>query len=112
MALLLLRSAKMNDELIDQLFKEGSDFSDQAFMSTTYSERAFHNWMKINPDNNVLFKVYSKSGKLIEASSSLKNEAKVLFNNNKLFNVQKVNKGARHPLFRNEILTEIILKEI
>lgn len=80
-------------------------------MSTTYSEKALHKWMKVNPSDNVVLKIYSKTGKIIEASSSLTKEAEVLLNTNKLFEVQKIDKGVRHPTIRNTKITEIILKE-
>jgi hypothetical protein len=110
----LLRSATMSDELVDQLFKVGSDFSDKAFMSTTHSEQALNYWMKVNPSDNVVFKIYAKSGKLIEASSDIGDEAEVLFQSAKIFRVQSIKK-IKHPILeralRGDKTYEIILKE-
>ena len=81
------------------------------FFSTTHSEKALLRWMKNNPEDNVLFKVYGKNGKLIEKSSDIISEAEVLFKSNTTFFVESVDKGARHPLDKTKKITEIILKE-
>lgn len=105
----LLRSAKFSEELIKKLFKQGKDFTDAGFFSTTYSENALLRWMKNNPTDNVLFKVYGKNGKLIEKSSDVIPEAEVLFKSNTTFFVENVEKYYNRKLMRE--VTEIILKE-
>ena len=67
----LLRSTYFSEENVKKLFKVGKGFTDAGYFSTTYSEKALLRWMKNNPTDNVLFKVYGKNGKLIEKSSDI-----------------------------------------
>lgn len=105
----LLRSTYFSEESVKKLFKVGGDFTDAGYFSTTYSEKALLRWMKQNPKDNVLFKVYGKNGKLIEKSSDIIDEAEVLFKSNTTFFVESVEKYYDRKLMRE--ITEIILKE-
>jgi len=106
----LWRSARFTEAEIKKLFKLGKDFVDEGFFSTTHSEKALLRWMKNNPSDNVLFKVYGKSGKLIQESSVLPNEAEVLFKSKTAFVVESIRK-IDHPIDKSKLVTEIILKE-
>jgi hypothetical protein len=105
----LLRSAYFSERDIKKLFKVGKDFIDEGFFSTTYSEKALLKWMKSKPSDNVLFKVYGKNGKLIEASSNIPEEAEILFKSRTGFFVEGIEKYFDKKLMRE--VTEIILKE-
>jgi hypothetical protein len=107
----LQRSAYFTEAEIEKLFKVGDDFIDKGFMSTTHSEKALMQWLKDNPSHNVIFKVYGKNGKLIEAASMLPLENEVLFKSGTGFVVESINKGFRNPIDRNKKIIEIILKE-
>ena len=106
----LLRSAKFSEAKIKELFKQGKDFTDQGFFSTTYSEEALLEWMKNNPEDNVLFKVYGKNGKLVEMSSASSHEAEVLFKSNTAFLVENL-REIDHPVQNFKRIIEITLKE-
>lgn len=106
----LLRSAKFSESKIKELFREGKEFTDAGFFSTTHSEKALLRWMKNNAEDNVLFKVYGKNGKLIEMSSDLPGEAEILFKSNTTFLVESVKPG-KHPLNELEQVIIIVLKE-
>ena len=105
-----MRSAYFSERDIKKLFKAGKDFVDKGFFSTTHSEAALLKWMKTNPADNVLFKVYGKNGKLIDVSSNIIPEAEVLFRSGTKFIVESV-KPVQHPLNPLKEIFEIILKE-
>ena len=105
----LWRSARFTEAEIKKLFKVGKDFVDEGFFSTTHSEKALLRWMKNNPSDNVLFKVYGKNGKLIEMSSDLPGEAEILFKSRTEFLVESIEKYYDKKLMRE--ITEITLKE-
>lgn len=106
----LLRSTYFTEQEISKLFKVGKDFVDKGYFSTTYSEAALLRWMKLNPKDNTLIKVYGKNGKLIQKSSASEHEAEVLFKSVTKFVVESIKK-TDHPLDRRKLITEITLKE-
>lgn len=110
----LQRSAFFTEAEIKKLFKEGKDFVEKGFMSTTYSEMALKQWLIDNPLHNVIFKVYGKNGKLIEKASMLPWENEVLFRSGTTFIVDGITK-IKHPIqsrARNgEKIYQIVLKE-
>lgn len=83
-----MRSAYFSEESIKKLFTVGKDFVDAGFFSTTHSEEALLRWMKNFPEQNVLFKVYGKNGKLIQAASDIPSECEVLFKSSTPFIVE------------------------
>lgn len=72
-------------------------------------EKTLNNWMKVNPNDNIVFKIFGKSGKLIDASSSLSREAEVLFKSATTFSV--LNKKQYFDMRLLREITEITLKE-
>lgn len=107
----LQRSAYFTEEQIQKLFVVGQDFVELGFFSTTHSETALINWLKQNPTHNVLFKVYGKNGKLIEAAAYMPQEAEVLFKSGTRFKVAKIF-STDHPVDISKKILQITLKEI
>lgn len=105
----LKRSAYFTESDLKTLFKEGSQFTDEGFFSTTHCEKYFSKWLADNPEHNVIFKVYGKNGKLIEDAAFLKEEGELLFKSGTTFDVQNVNKTFDYKVGRE--FTEIILIE-
>lgn len=105
----LKRSAYFTENDLKILFKEGSEFTDKGFFSTTHSEKYFSKWLADNPEHNVIFKVSGKNGKLIEDAAFLKEEGEILFKSGTTFDVKNVNKIFDYKVGRE--FTEIILKE-
>jgi len=67
--------------------------------------------MKNFPEQNVLFKVYGKNGKLIQAASDIPSECEVLFKSSTPFIVESV-KPIPNPTNTMKTILEITLKEI
>lgn len=107
---ILKRSAYFSEQDIKRLFKEGGDFKDQGFFSTTYSDEALNEWLIDNLTHSVIFKVKGKNAKLVEEASMLPHEAELLFKSGTEFDVDKVFKD-RHPVFPNKDVTIIELIE-
>jgi ADP-ribosyltransferase exoenzyme len=105
----LLRSTYFTDKEIKRFFKVGKDFIDKGFFSTTYKEEALIRWMRNNPADNVIFKVFGKNGKLIEQAAYKIDEFEVLFKSETTFVVESVEKYFDKKWMRE--ITEIILKE-
>ncbi|TXF79496.1 ADP-ribosyltransferase [Chryseobacterium sp.] len=93
-----------------ELFKVGKEFTDAGFFSTTYTEKALLRWMRNNPEDNVLCKVYGKNGKLIEKASAIIIESEILLKSNTTFIVEGI-KPIPNPVDKTKKVLEIILKE-
>jgi len=106
----LLRSARFSEAEINKLFRKGKTFIDKGFFSSTYSEEVLIQWMKTQTEDNVIFRIYGKNGKLIEQASLLPNEMEVLFKSGTEFVVENVGR-VKHPVKRGETIFEIILRE-
>lgn len=111
---LLYRSVRFSEELILKIKNEGK-FIDKGFFSTAHNYQMFlDNWLSYSKHHNVIFKVYGKNGKLIDAASDIPEEAEVLFKSGTEFDVLSVIK-IDHPIPSEarigKEMYEIILKE-
>jgi len=106
----LYRAVNFTDEEVARLFKEGGEFTENGFASTTYSQEAISTYMRDVP-KNVLLRIEGKTGKLIEDISLKPGEKEVLFKSGTKFEVMKIDISADPTDGISEIKT-IWLKEI
>ena len=106
----LYRSIYLKEDEINKLFKEGGEFTDKGFFSTTHSYEAHIEFLKDNPFHNVIFKVQGKNGKLIDELAMLTHEREILFKSGTTFDILKI-KNEVSPMDHATNMYIITLKE-
>ncbi|WP_260262901.1 ADP-ribosyltransferase [Elizabethkingia occulta] len=107
---LLYRIENLTDVQINEYYKVGKEITNKHFTSSSYDLFSIGEAMR-KRKFTVLIRIESKNGKLIEAISTLKDEAEVIFKSNTTFYVDKFTENI-NPLdpFGSKIKT-IIIKE-
>ena len=86
---LLYRIENLSDAQIEEYYKVGKEVTNKHFTSSTYSEKAIERAIEFR-SANLLIRIESKSGKLIENLSTLKKEKEILFKSNTEFYVKEI----------------------